>query len=382
MYKWTLIVAMLMNLSACNGDSQMIDSSKENLGKEMFNDISLSRDGTQSCASCHNSQHAFSDPRVNLTSIDGLTPGAVSIAQDNALFGDINTPSIAYAAFIPNFHFDSSEQLYKGGFFLDGRATDLVEQAKHPFLDPVEMQNTKEGVVSTVELKYGNKTKAIYGDEIFNDTDMAYDAIADAIASFEKTEELSPFDSRFDKFLIGEATLSESEQRGLELFRAEDKANCAACHPVPEVSSSKKNSLFTDFTYDNLGVPKNTLVRTANEKGMHFINNGLFNNPLVSNPDLKGAFRVSSLRNIAVTPPYMHNGVFKSLETVLHFYNSRDVDGAINPETGLPWKPAEVNGTKNTEELGDLNLTDEDISHIVAFLKTLTDSKYEYLLDK
>lgn len=382
MYKWVFIVAIFMNLSACNGDSQKLAISKESLGKEIFNDISLSRDGTQSCASCHNSEHAFSDPRVNLTSVDDLTPGAVSIGQDKASFGDINAPSIAYVAFIPHFHFDSSEQLYKGGFFLDGRATDLVEQAKHPFVDPVEMQNTKEGIVSAVESKYGNKTKELYGDEVFNDTDMAYGAIADAIASFEKTAEFSPFDSRFDKFLNGETTLSGSEQRGLELFRAEDKANCAACHPVPEVSSSKQNSLFTDFSYDNLGVPKNTLVRAANEKGMHFINNGLFNNPLVSNPELKGAFRVSSLRNIAVTPPYMHNGIFKNLETVVHFYNSRDVDGAINPETAQPWKLAEVNDTKNTEELGDLNLTDEDISDIVAFLKTLTDSKYEYLLDK
>jgi len=89
---------------------------------------------------------------------------------------------------------------------------------------------------------------------------------------------------------------------------------------------------------------------------------------------------VTGLRNVAVTEPYMHNGVFKNLKTVVHFYNTRDVAGAINPETGLAWRTAEVDATKNTDELGNLGLTDTEEDQLVAFLKTLTDRKFESLI--
>lgn len=374
----SIVVSMATMISGCNNQSS---SSKENFGRQLFNDVSLSRDGTQSCASCHDSQQAFIDSRINITSKDGVTPGAVSTGQDQVSLGDINAPSAMYTAFNPGFHFDETEQLYVGGVFLDGRATDIVKQAKQPFLNPVEMQNTKENVVITVMNKYADTMQEIYGNDIFSETDKAFDAIADAIASFERTEEFTPFNSKFDKFLRGEVVLSDAEQRGMGLFIADNKGNCAACHPVPSKGSSQSDRLFTDFTYDNLGVPKNNLVRSNNGKGSDFIDNGLFNNKAVNDEGLKGAFRVQSLRNVAVTPPYMHNGVFSELSTVVKFYNSRDVVGAINPETGNTWGPAEVDATKNTDELGNLGLTEQEISDIVAFLKTLTDEKYEHLIN-
>ena len=89
---------------------------------------------------------------------------------------------------------------------------------------------------------------------------------------------------------------------------------------------------------------------------------------------------MSSLRNIAVTAPYMHNGIFTDLRTVISFYNDRDVEGAINPETGNEWRKPEVDATKNTEELGDLGLKEDEIDDILAFLKTLTDQRYEHLM--
>jgi len=89
---------------------------------------------------------------------------------------------------------------------------------------------------------------------------------------------------------------------------------------------------------------------------------------------------VATLRNIAVTGPYMHNGLFKDLKTVVHFYNTRDVEGAINPETGESWEEGEVDATKNVNELGDLGLTDEEEDALVAFMKTLTDKQYEHLI--
>lgn len=379
MYK-LIILSVTLFISACNLQEDRTDILKENLGKKLFNDMSLSRDGTQSCASCHDSQHAFIDPRANITSVDRITPGAVSAGQDKISLGDINTPSAAYKAFVPDFHFDNQEGLFKGGLFLNGRATNLAEQAKQPFLNPVEMQNSKEGVVSAVMAQYAKSMQVLYGDDIFNDMDKAFDAVADAITAFEETEEFSPFNSRFDRYLRGEARLTEQELRGLDLFKAEDKGNCAACHPVPNLSSTKAESLFTDFTYDNLGVPKNIKVRLNNGKGLSFLDDGLFDNSQVNDPELRGAFRVSSLRNIAVTAPYMHNGVFKELATVVHFYNSRDVVGALNPETGSAWRPSEVDGTKNTDELGNLGLTNKEIDDIVVFLKTLTDECYEHML--
>ena len=122
------------------------------------------------------------------------------------------------------------------------------------------------------------------------------------------------------------------------------------------------------------------MVRSHNGKVNDFVDNGLFENDVVSDPKLKGAFRVPSLRNVAVTSPYMHNGVFNELATVVHFYNSRDVSGAINPETGNAWEPAEIDKTKNTKELGDLGLNEREIDDIVIFLKTLTDEKYVHLI--
>lgn len=380
MVKYAFTVTLLMTLTACKSGNYNSNAATAALGEKLFNDVSLSRDGRQACASCHNANHAFIDARLNITSIDTSTPGAVSSGQDDTALGDINSPSAAYAAFIPDFYYDEVEGLFKGGLFLNGRAKNLVEQAKQPFLNPAEMQTTKEDVVAKVRVKYGETMQSIYGINIFNSVDDAYNAIASSIAAFEKTERFSPFDSKFDRVLRGEAEFTAEESLGLDVFVAEDKGNCAACHPVPLLQSSKEDSLFTDFTYDNLGVPKNSNVRSFNGKDSTFIDYGLFNNPEVDNPDLKGAFRVSGLRNIAVTSPYMHNGLFRDLKTVIHFYNTRDVAGAINPETNEFWKPAEVEVTKNTDELGNLGLTEEEENAIVAFLKTLTDSRYEHLI--
>jgi len=385
MYKINKIFLLLTLtfISACEQSSENGKTviSKAELGAKLFSDMSLSKDGNQSCESCHDSEHAFIDSRINITSADGNTAGAVSVGQDGVSLGDINTPQVAYTAFVPDFHYDEVEGLFKGGLFFDGRSKNLIEQAKQPFLNPVEMQNTKENVVEAVINQYSVEMMDLYGNDIFEDIDEAFSAVADAIAAFEKTEEVSPFNSKFDKYLRGEVDLTDAELRGLNLFKDEERANCAACHPVATETSTKAESVFTDFSYDNLGVPINTRVRESNSKDINFIDNGLLGNPIVNDSELKGAFRVSSLRNIEVTAPYMHNGVFANLNTVVHFYNSRDVLGAINPETGDLWETAEVDDTKNTEELGDLGLTEDEVNDIVEFLKTLTDEKFEHLVN-
>ncbi len=331
------------------GDSYLPENfleEKVTLEDKLYHDTSLSKDKTMSCATCHVIDSAFVDPRPT-----NLSLGA-SLGDDLVSIGDRNAPTAAYTAFIPKFHFDKHEGLFIGGQFLDGRATDLTEQAKGPFLNPVEMNMPNEAsVIQRVQenTNYVKAFKEIYGENIFDDTQKAYEALAETIAKFEKSKTFSPFNSKFDKVLKGTALFSEQEQRGLVLFNS--KAECHACHPA---DGEKAN--FTDFSYDNLGVPVNNALRAANGKGSDFVDNGLYDNPHVDDNSLKGAFRVSTLRNIAVTGPYMHNGLFQNLATVVHFYNTRDVPGAINPETGEEWEKGEVEVNKNDAELGNLKL--------------------------
>ncbi|MHB0992979.1 MAG: cytochrome-c peroxidase [Sulfurovum sp.] len=376
MKKQTLLATTLASLlligcgSNDSSNSQGIGYDQIALGEQLYHDTTLSKNKTMSCATCHVIDAAMVDPRETATSL------GASLGDDGVSIGDRSAPTAAYASFSPAFHFNSDEGLFIGGQFLDGRAATLSEQAKGPFLNPVEM-NMPDAASVIARVKenssYVSAFKSLYGEDIFDDTNKAYEALAQAIAKFEKSKTFSPFDSKYDRAQKGEATLTEAEKRGLDLFNG--KATCSACHPA-----EGENALFTDFSYDNLGVPVNHALREANGKGADFIDNGLYDNPMVKDATLKGAFKVSTLRNIAVTGPYMHNGVFKDLKTVIHFYNTRDVAGAINPETGEVWEKGEVDINKNTEELGNLGLSEAEENDLLAFLQTLTDAQYEHLV--
>lgn len=356
----------------------MQQEEKRMLGERIFHDVRLSKDGTQSCATCHNAARAFSDPGRETQ--EGIAVNEVSLGQDGIALGDRNAPMLTYVALTPEFHFDPKEELYIGGFFHDGRATTLEEQALRPFLDPAEMQMTEAELAKRLREFYAGDFSRFVGEGRLDDDRAILDAAAELIATFERGPEFASFDSKFDRVLRGDEVFSAQEQRGHDLFVAEDQANCAACHPVPQRDTDPQDSLFTDFTYDNLGVPVNHSIRRLNRKPDEYVDHGLAANPTVKNEELRGAFKVPSLRNIAVTAPYMHNGVFRDLKTVVAFYNTRDVRGALNPETGKPWDVAEIEGTKNTDELGDLRLTDADVEDIVAFMKTFTDQRFEHLL--
>ena len=348
----------------CSGDSVAEENvEKAALGEQLFKSKAFTQNG-MACATCHNLDHAMIDDRTT-----SKTLGA-SLGDDGASIGDRNAPTASYAAFAPSFHFDAGESLYIGGQFLDGRAKDLKAQAKGPFENPIEMNTTRADVVQKAESNDTLRAQLvkIYGDEVFDSVEVAYDAIAESIAMFEKSSKFSPFDSKFDKVYLGEATFSALEKEGKALY--EGKAMCVACHPIDGY-----HPLMTDYSYDNLGVPINTDLR--NKNGVTNIDKGLGKE--VDEKALYGAFKVSTLRNIAVTSPYMHNGVFKDLKTVVHFYNTRDINGT-NPETGLPWRAAEVPETVNHTELGDLKLTDHEEEAIVAFMKTFTDEKFEHLI--
>jgi cytochrome c peroxidase len=206
-----------------------------------------------------------------------------------------------------------------------------------------------------------------------HDVEGTYERIARSISAYEQSAEVNPFSSKYDYYLAGMVELTEQEAWGLSLFNDPDKGNCAACHPS-EPGPDGEPPLFTDFTYDNLGVPRNlenpfyTMPPAWNPAGAAWVDLGL--GGFLGMPSEIGKVKVPTLRNVDKRPypefvkAFAHNGFFKSLEDIVHFYNTRDVED---------WPPPEVEENVNREELGDLGLTAEEEAAIVAFMKTLSD---------
>ncbi len=349
---------------------------KEDLGRSLFFDVNLSKNRTQSCSTCHNPQKGFADDRDN-------TIGAMaSLGDDGKSLGDRQAPSAAYAKFSPKFHFDEKKQKYIGGQFWDGREATLAGQAGGPPTNPIEMgMPSKKAVVDRIkENPYYVKTfKEVYGKDIFSSNEEAYKAMADAIEKFEMTDEFSPFDSKYDRYLKGEYELTVLEDLGRTLFFSNNNNSCATCHVLK--GEDKLGETFTNYEYHNIGVPINHELRAKN--GVTAIDKGLLNNPAVSDEKHKGKYKVPTLRNVAVTAPYMHNGVFKDLKTVVEFYDKYNNPARVlNPETNKPWDKPEVKETISLEELKAKKQSDRKVEALVAFMKLLTDKKYEHLLEK
>jgi len=396
--KSIILISLLLNtlfiLSGCNSSEETSsentpsistpndDNSVEinitdtiSLGEALFNDKDLSFSRSLSCAGCHSPDQAFVDDRE--TSLVGA-----SLGDDNISLGDRNAPMVTYASYIPEFSAltddISGRSSYTGGQFWDGRAANLIEQAKGPFLNDVEMQMPDvASVIIRVREKeaYVVAMKEYYGENIFEQDEDAFEALAKAIADFESSPALSTFDSRYDKYQADSIMLTDQELEGKVLFTT--TAHCSACHSHRDTADSP--TLFTLFGYENIGVPKNSELRLQNGQASDFIDKGLLEHPDVNDTYKEGRFKVPSLRNVAVTAPYTHNGKFKTLKTMVHFYNTRDTTDAINPDTDLEWEPSEVKRNR-TNLIGSLKLTDAQEDALVAFLKTLTDERYEYLI--
>ncbi|MDG6896106.1 cytochrome-c peroxidase [Volucribacter amazonae] len=350
------------------------------LGQILFFDTALSWHGNQNCATCHNADTVFVDLR------DNAAQRMVSLGDDLQSFGTRNTQSMLYAKYSPEFYYDEKEQQYIGGQFWDGRAKNLAEQAGQPPLNPVEMgMPSKEALAERLWFNpmYRRLFSQHYGEQVWQSVEDIYQAMQDALAVFQQTMPLlAPFSSKYDKSLRGEYQLTEQEQRGKALFFDKQGANCASCHQL-QAQQDHPEETFSNYHYYNLGVPKNPFLLQHNPLGEDFVDLGLFENPQVNGDEAqKGKFKVPSLRNVAVTAPYMHNGVFRELKTVLlfldHYNNSAR---QINPETQLPWQAAEYATTLNYAELTQARaLSDEEIEALLSFLKLLTDERYEYLL--
>lgn len=345
------------------------------LGEQLFFDQNLSKNRTQSCATCHDPAQAFSDPR------EGKAGRAVSIGDDGESHGDRNTPTLTYASLIPPFHQDSAGN-YLGGQFWDGRADDLQMQAGQPMLNPVEMGMTSSAEVVERLLEspeYVEQFERLFGADVFEEADTAFDAAATALAAYQSSPAFSTFDSKYDRVLRGEDTFTAQESFGRSVFMS---WNCQLCHMLRGKAASET---FTNYEYHNIGIPVNHAARTANGLPSDHVDRGLLEREGIDDSGQAGKFRVPTLRNVAVTAPYMHNGVFEDLRTAIKFYNkytSRTPGAQINPETGEPWGEPEIAENLSLKELeSGLALDDARVEALIAFLETLTDARYEYLLD-
>lgn len=355
-------------------------ATRADLGRALFFDANLSAGRTQSCASCHDPGVAFRDPR------DNGVESAASLGADGLSLGDRNTPSLTYAAAAPSFHRDPDGH-YRGGLFHDGRSADLALQAVQPIMNPLEMaQPDAAAIVTRVRENpgYADAITALYGAVVWSSPEQALAAIGDSLAAFEQTAEFQPYDSKYDRYLRGEYTLSALEEMGRSLFFS-PLTNCSTCH-MRNRSSLQERETFTNYRYHNIGVPVNRSLRARNGLGDAHRDPGVLANPAVDDPALAGKFKVPSLRNVAVTAPYMHNGVFRELSTAIVFYNTYTVNNRqsrTNPETGERWDETEFPHTVDTDLLSQGQPIDAGRARaLIAFLKTLTDARYEHLLDK
>lgn len=390
------VVVLLMTASigtATEGAPEL--THMEKLGKMLFFDTRLSEPMGQACAECHGPSVGYTGPDGTINKHGAVYEGAVT-----GRFGNRKPPAASYAGGSPVL---SNIPPWKGGMFWDGRATGwilgdpLAEQAQGPFLNPLEQNNPSASAV-VKKVKTSSYASLFYEVCKKGMTDeQYYECIARSIAAYERSKEVSSFTSKFDAVLNRKDTLTKEENNGLYLFNG--KAKCANCH----VSTGNK-PLFTDFTYDNLGIPRNPenpfykMAEMYNPMGAAWIDTGL-GGFLTSTPEYYkvarteyGKEKVPTLRNVAkgsceaepdndkcIVKAYGHNGYFKNLKSIVHFYNTRDVLPVCGFTGSVPgnncWPLPEIALNMNTQEMGNLGLNEREENDIVAFMKTLSDRK-------
>jgi cytochrome c peroxidase len=422
----TLALCLAASLSAGVSAHPLMQT--EQLGKSIFFDQRLSVNENLACASCHAPGAGWTGPDSETNAHGAAFEGSIA-----GRFGNRKPPSAAYATPSPVLYYmiDGSEALFVGGNFWDGRATGeklgnpAADQAQGPFLNPVEQGLPDSACVVhkvCTAPDYPVSFEQVWGygacdiawpadidtacadpegsvslsSEDRAKANAAYDQVALSIAAFEDSKRVNRFSSKYDAYLAGKVQLSPAEARGLQLFRG--KAKCVNCH-VAAPGPDGRPPLFTDFTFDNLGLPKNpenpwyTMPAMFNPDGENWLDEGLGGyletrlDYAAFAPENYGKQKVPTLRNVDKRPwpgfvkAYGHNGYFKSLKGIVHFYNTRDVKPrCADPEATAAqaladdcWPAPEVPANVNTTELGDLGLSDAEEDAIVAFLRTLTD---------
>jgi cytochrome c peroxidase len=281
----------------------------------LFFDPILSADHTQACASCHKPQNGFTDNARFSIGIDGLAGNRNSMPLFNLAWN------------------------YDENFFWDGRVFSLEHQALEPVTNPVEMHNTWEIVVS--RLQAHDMYPELF-NEAFGNIPITKELASKAIAQFERT--LISANSKFDRYSLGQATLTPQEQNGLNVFMDETRGDCFHCHGNPN------NPLWTDNIFHNNG-----LDAVITDLGL-----GEFS----GDPADNGKFKSPSLRNLAFTAPYMHDGRFNTLDEVINHYS----EGLQNSPT--------IDPLMKKVDQGGVHLTDQDKQDLKAFLLSLSDPSF------
>lgn len=360
------------------------------LGRLIFMDAGMSASGSVSCATCHDPAHAFgpsNDSPVQFAGPRSNQPGTRAV------------PSLRYAQQTPFFteHFHESDedgdegidQGPTGGRTWDGRVDRPRDQAAIPLLAPNEMANRSEADVArrAAAAPWAGDLRRLFGDSVLDRPDTALAAIGQALEAYQEAPaEFSPFSSKYDAYLRGQAQLTAQEHRGLRAFNDPAKGNCNHCHKS-EVNASGNPPLFTDYGFVAIGVPRNPAI-PANQDPEHYDLGlcGPYRTDLADRAEYCGMFKAPTLRNVALRQSFYHNGVFHRLEDAVAFYATRDT----NPERWYPSSPdgkvrkfddlpERYHGNIDVEppfdrKRGDAPaLSPEDIADIVAFLKTLTD---------
>ena len=414
----------------------------ELLGKLLLYDKNISVNRNEACAFCHMPEAGFSGPVSELNRTTGSYPGSV-----RTRFGDRRPQTHGYAALSPVLHYNPGQGDLVGGNFWDMRATGrrlgnpAAEQAEGPPTDPVEMglPDIACAVYRASQRPYRALFESVWGAQAFAITwpgdveqvcnrpgpaaagdplpvhlggvdrglaSATFDQMAQSIAGYEASAEVTPFTSKFDAVLAGKAQFTPQENAGYDLFRG--KAQCNACH---RDGGPGEDPLFTDFTASNIGTPANPRLPyyaedrldafgyVPNPHGSSFVDGGvgsfLSSGHLLSNPSAvdqrwlglapanQARVQTPTLRNVDKRPDpafvkaYGHNGYFTSLKQIVHFYNTRDVLPRCqrhDPGEGTTcWPAPESTVNMNRSRVGHLGLSDSEEDAIVSFMRTLSD---------
>lgn len=379
---WLLLAATL--LSACGGQTAntatALDAPTQlSVSQALFAEKALSANGRLACASCHTDENAHADATGTLLPLGGLSM---------TVQGFRSSPTLMYLEANKAFRFEGG--LPFGGFTWDGRAPTRAVQAADPLLDPTEMANADVSAVAAKvrQLPYFNDFSSVFGLPASPSDAQIFEHLKTALQTYQQIDsDYLLFNSKFDRYLDGNATLTVQEARGLGTFNDPNKGNCASCH-TSQTGSLGERPLFTNFSYAALGLPRNPQIQANADSA--FFDMGLCGpkrTDLSSRTDLCGQFKVPTLRNIELTAPYFHNASVTTLDDAVAFYATRD----LQPER---WYPT-VNGV--VQRFNDLPaplrsnvlmskpfglrpgntpvLSPADVADLVAFLKTLTDDR-------
>jgi cytochrome c peroxidase len=409
------------------------------LGRKMFFDPSLSASGQLSCASCHSPANAYGPPNGLSVQLGG---------RDLQKTGLRAAPSLTYAGSTPNFSIgpntaaadndsplqvrgpavgvkvasvakadlaaakaageavlrggldwtggakalvaEADEIVPRGGLERDGRAKTLQSQALGALLDANEMSNNSAAEVldRIRRAPYAEDLRDLFGPTLFQQPGLALDEALFTIVRYQLEEaSFHPYDSKYDAYLAGRAKLSEAETRGLKLFEDPHKGNCSSCH-IDRPSRDGRPPAFTDYEFEALGAPRNNDIPANRDPNYYDLGLcGPLRTDHAGTADYCGLFKTPSLRNVATRKVFFHNGVFHSLEEVMHFYVERETspakwfprlaNGEVDRYNDLPARYKQnidvVDAPFNRREGDDPALSDTDIGDVIAFLKTLTD---------